>query len=366
MGTLIFIVIFTCIVIMHIGKPNSILNNKYTNVVILVFLFIFFITRIPFNDLYKFDLVVYYNNILKIQYSGIKDAINISDWEPIFSVIQYYISKLTNDFDIYLIIMSTLYLIILIIALNSIFTINNIVLPFFLFINFSFFYAYIFNGVRQGITLSLIILIIGLILKKEKIPIFRVLVVSILSFFIHSTSIAIIATILFVKKTNINNKKLIMFWLFASIIYITDINKILLKIPYLSNLSIMKEYSSQDVLLFYGSQNSIMFWIFSAFFLVCFLFSVFLCEKNKFMDGQILERYKFLIKIYISINSLFLIFGFIAFSNRIAIYSWYLIPLIFGFLFVNIKPRNQLFVLFGIFIALIIGVLTGALNFFFV
>uniref|UniRef100_UPI001C2DEA7D EpsG family protein n=1 Tax=Halobacillus sp. Marseille-Q1614 TaxID=2709134 RepID=UPI001C2DEA7D len=135
-----------------------------------------------------------------------------------------------------------------------------------------------------------------------------------------------------------------------ALLYLTHLSDNVVNILPL-NLNFLETYSSQEVMQNYGSSYNINFLLFNTGFLFLFLFA-----KSTLMLNN---TFKSLLNMYILSSGVFFLFGFVAFADRIAGYSWLLIPLLIAVLIKNIKITINKAVLLSFI--LIIGILTTPL-----
>lgn len=229
--------------------------------------------------------------------------------------------------------------------------IDNIFLPwqmifvFFAYLNFTFFYNYIFNVARQGFSMMFLLLAISIWLSKEKDVFFYISLIFSISFHISVLPAAIILILL--KKIDFKLKTLLILWASLSLLFVTGTNRFILNIPFVSSMNFIQDYTSSDTIHYYGGEtNSLKFYAFSAFFLAL---SLVLYRTIK-MDTLIESTYLNIIKIYIALNSYFLMFGFVAFSDRVASYSWFLIPILIFYPILH-KEKHSPMLLFTVVLA---------------
>src|SRR5699024_3195740 len=139
----------------------------------------------------------------------------------------------------------------------------------------------------------------------------------------------------------------------ASLFYLTGLSKnIVGMIPY--EINYLEMYSSMELIQYYGGSYNIKFYIFNTGFLILFLFFYYNYPIVK-SNGV----FNCLLNIYILFSSVFLTFGYIAFADRLASYSWFIIPIIVAMIIKNVNLKvSGVVTLVGI---LIIGAFTTPL-----
>jgi len=337
--------VFLMLSVFALTKQNSFINNSYISRLFLFNLLFISVFVIAITDVGYTDRIVYSNRFIGMQNLSLHDAIEIANWEPLFVVLMKLISMFTSDLIVFYVILHILFLVILFSGLRKIFSDIKIeVLVLFIYLNYSFYYSYTLNGLRQGMAMALIILALGYGIKKKS---FKMMLTSITSVFLHYTTLPIalfVALIRFWKSLKI--KHLIIAYFVLSILYILNLQQLLLGgLP----LGEFEGYLQADAVEEFGGPNKISYLTFNTFWLLFFLFAF----KNHRKD----KIYIFLLKAYMLFSFYLLIFGFIAFANRIASYSWFIIPLLLGYL-LKISNSGILKVVILV-VVLVVGMLIG-------
>ncbi|MCE4950833.1 EpsG family protein [Staphylococcus hominis] len=242
------------------------------------------------------------------------ELLQIDYFEPIFKIVTWILLKFSIDNTYFLIVLLT----------NLLFCIgfykffeNKIlsITSLYLYSNFSFFLIMSSNILRQTLVIALIIIIISNY-KKHKflIPFLP---------FIHLSSLPILLFLIVHKWVKI---KYIIITLFISLIFfLTNINSFIF-----GKMAFISEYNNKYIFEYYGETGNRMdFFILT---LMIILFSVFL-YKFKYISHFIF-KYTLITGIY------FYLFGFQAFSERLAIYNWYLIIIFIPLLLKILKKEN--------------------------
>lgn len=275
-------------------------------------------------------MIAYTNNFVYISQLSLPEALQFSFWEPLFVIKQWIISRFTTDTTTYIVISLILYISLLSTVVNKLFTPWQRIFVIYLYFNFVFFYAYIFNGMRQGFSMMFMLLLIALIANNaSKFKRFFTIICAAL---FHYSSIPIVLFIVIANKLKL--KTLLALWVILAFLFITNLNQIFSYLP----ISFVERYTSQETLEHYGGAiNNIKFLIFNTAFL---LIGIYLNKKIDFIEGA-KEMYLVILKSYIASNIIFMMFGFIAFSNRIASFSWLIIPILIIYPILNQKNHHQ-------------------------
>lgn len=314
---LIYITLFVFVLIIAATEKNTIINNKYNNTAILFILYLFISISIYNVSLDSFpDLKRYYNHFhyyqgLPLQYIELRH-------EPLFSFLQWLTANSIGSFRLFLVLVWTIIFINLIKALKNIFLKPDVLFVFASYITFFIFFNYVLNVMRQGLAISFIILAISvLISKKNKKTSFYIPII--LAPLFHITSLPLSVILLILRWFKVRFKTIFLLWLISIILFITHLNQ-----KFLSNLPFeqLELYSSERFLEQYGLVNRMDFLLFSVFFAVLgYLIWKYSLNKKD-------TEYELLLKIYITFNIYFTLLGFIAYSDRLASYSWMLIPIL--------------------------------------
>lgn len=297
-------------------SEKSLLKNKYVANSMLIILLVYVSMIILNSDTFGTDSYIYLNSFINSSKMGLFETIKTSNKEVGFDIFQWLLAQLTKSpqilyFSIWMIFASSL-IYLLKTLLNSWQTLFLFLAYLLYFITFS----YITNTIRQGLTISMMFIAIASLIKKNN----RQFYISILlAPLFHSSAIVISILLLMLYKTTFKLKTFNIIWSILAMTYISGTNQVLSS-PFRSLLGDFSVYGSEQARILYGGgTNRLDFFIFSLFFVI---YSNYISLKIRDQQFEILT------KIYIAFNSLFLIFGFIAFSDRLASYSWFLIPIL--------------------------------------
>ena len=339
--------------ISSLGNDNSLIRNKYSSNFIISILILTTIAYIPSWNLYRSDMVNYINLFLNINALEFTDLFS-TKWEPLFSITVWFISKLTDSQNLFIISIYLLMVTILLFALRKLYLPQHVIFVLFAFLSYPFFYIYSFNVLRQGIAMMLIILAISLwIEKKYSLKFFLTLIAAGL---FHSSSILFSTALFFMLLFRLKTRTLLFFWVISAFLFITNLNQLILNFQFIQNSSYVETYTSQRFLEAYGGQtNKLNFFIFSIFFIFLFLY----LYKRQQLKEEKKIIYNLLIKVYIVFNSIFLLLGFVAYSDRVASYSWIFIPILTTYPFLHSIKDARLKIFIVLFIFFIVGLFTS-------
>lgn len=357
-SNILFITIVCWIFSISFFKPNTVINNKYNARVILFVLLIFTsikVSLIESNDIT--DLYVYVNQLTSFSDVSLSSAFLISEHEPLFIILQWIIAQYTTSEIIFKVVIWILFSTLFLFSLKRMFFPGEVLIVFFSYTLYFIFFGYALNVMRQGLSISLLFIAISTFKNKKNSLVFYACII--LAPLFHFSSI-IFSTILFIlRKKKISLKFTLVIWLLSAILFITDLNKVLLSsflkfLPY-------NTYFNSSAISFYGGANKIEFLLFSLLFV---LFGLLISKY--FIKGD--NNYLLVIKIFILFNSIFLLSGFVAFADRIAAYSWMLIPLLIWIPIFNREREkdihNPIVNIFALGFFLAMGLITGSINIF--
>jgi hypothetical protein len=283
---------------------------------IIFFYYVSFIDRAIFNDVTR-----YFLESKRLNQFGFFDAISNNNWEILSNIYLYLISFLKFEIEFFSLLTIIFMWIFLYLTLKVVIPYNFVYV--FLFGFFCFFYFYNFNTniYRQGYSALFLLLMVNLLIKKKPLLSFISLFFAI-NF--HLTGVIGIY-LYFLLYFKVSIRKLIILLLFSQYIFLSNTNLLiynyLQSVPFFQVfISRMMFFVNSNVIQDYGGVNRLDFFIFNNFWIIISLY-FHIRNKNNF----ILHQYT---KAFIGFTIVFFIFGFIAYSDRIASYSWMLIPII--------------------------------------
>lgn len=317
---MIVLFVFTLWVFMiSFAPPNTILNNKY-NVRFLVGCLLLYVCYIvgTFENPSP-DMNIYVNQFVGYQDTSLFQALTTSTKELLFTVFQWTMSRFTTEkapfyISIWIVISTSL-----LFALSRMFKPWQVLLIFFSYLNYFIFFNFVTNIVRQGFAITMILIAICSLLSKKNNKWFYFSII--LAPFFHMSSLPLSVLLLILKRINVSLKIVMFSWIAAAMLLATGYNQkifgyLYIYVPYI------RQYTNAGLLNRYvNGVNRLDFLMFSSFILIIGL----VIYKFWLHDD---ELYLKLIKIYSLFNVYFLAMGFIAYSDRIAYYSWVLLPII--------------------------------------
>lgn len=335
------------IIVYILAKRNTIINNEFVGNLFLWSLIFVTIYITAITDVFHADRTAYSRVFFEIQNSNLMDSLNNIGWEPMNIILMKLIGLFTSDLNVFYIILHIVFIYILLKGIKKIFTDTHIVvIVLFIYLNYAFYFEYTLNGIRQSFAIALLILAIGYIIENKKI---KMIITSILAATFHTTvaplSIGLVI-ILFFKKIKVSYLTII--YLFFAALYATGLNSLLFEFMVPDEFDL---YLDGESLEFYGGANKLRFLIFNSLFVGFFIYFF----KYKAYENS--RIYQILLKVYLISSIYFLMFGFISYANRIAAYSWLVIPLLLGYIIY--KSENYLFKIVMLISIVFIGFIMG-------
>lgn len=354
---IVYFAITSWVFLSAIGKNNTILNNSYISRITILMFIALIVALIPLRNFVYGDMLVYVNSFQNMHTLTLKQALGNSSWEPLFVLFQWVVSRFTQNPNIFIISSFLFYIIILLRSFKKFSSHWQRIFLLFGYLNFAFFYDYIFNGMRQGFAMVLILLAISYWLDTAKNNNLIIFCVGIAAGLFHYSAFPVVLCLFLLKFFKISLKFLLFSWFVAALLFVTGLNTQLKNLGIVSNFGLVETYADIATLQHFGGEtNKINFLVFSAFFL---FLSLFLARKIHMTDEKA-EVYNKIIKLYTLFNIYFLMFGFIAFSNRVAAFSWFLIPVLLWFPILNRKVHSPKLIFLSTTITLVIGLTTSA------
>ena len=276
------------------------------------------------------DMIAYFYNLKNVhsltQTYSIVEIINQNIFEKGFTLLQVFLGEFVDNVQFYGILMYGFNLALLLLAAVRCFGLETVPFVMIQYIFFNIFNTISLIVVRQGLAIGILVLALANYLTGKKK--FSIVLMLIAAQF-HSTAYLMVLAILVIEIFKINLNLLLFFWGVSSVLYITGWNQILVEhLPF--NSQYLANYTGElwtgQSAIYGQTPNSLKYLIYSAVFLfVMLIFQRFFLKNDV---GALL-----LMRVYVVWNTLFLILGFVAFSSRIALYSWMLLPFILFYVF---------------------------------
>lgn len=299
------------------ARQNTVLNNKHISNALLFLLFCLLGAGVYLLDMYATsDLPVYISQFWSYSSMSLKTALSASNNELLFVFTQWIVAQFTDSSGVFQLVIWLIFSLVFVKALRNIFTANETLYVFFSYTNYFVFFS-VMNTMRQGIAVALLTLAISSIVSKSSKNLTFYLAVVIAPLF-HLTSLPLSVLLFIYKKFRFSLKAITIYWSLCAVLFVTHLNSKLLSGI---NIDFIVKYSSEERISYYGSVNRLDFLLFSVFWIVL----IYIMYKKTRVANDSFEQ---LLKIYMIFNTYFLLFGFIAYSDRLASFSWSLIPIL--------------------------------------
>jgi hypothetical protein len=356
----IYLTLSVFVYLISLMKPNTILNNKFNSRIIilsLIAVFTVFLT-LKIDSFLNSDTLIYVNEFKSFSGVSLTNIFKYSDREPLYVILVWLISQVTDSHYYFIAIIWLISCILLLVGLKKVFRSSHLLYVFFTYIHFPLFMSYILIGTRQGLAMTTLTLALCSLLFSDKKKLFYLLLLVAPLF--HSSAWAFSIILLLIKMFKTSLKFAVTTWCLLAIFFVTSLNNDVFGFlrKFVPDIDI---YTSYEAISRFQGVNRLDFLLFSAAFLVLGIFLY-----NKIVDERHKHIYKVILNCYILFNLVFLMLGFIAFSNRISTYSWYLIPLLVWYPVIYSKTKNNPLKYFMILIAfLLYGYIGGTYKYIF-
>lgn len=240
-----------------------------------------------------------------------------------FRFISWFTSNIINDVKFFFFTLYILFVVVCWKALKNLYESFETYIVFSFLILYPYFLFYIVNGKRQGIALVLMVLAISFIFKNKNV---KAIISLAIAFLFHSSIVLTYPIFLFIIFFKNSDK---LFKMSLIILSISIISSIIALNEQLSLLSDLFNLDARYTAYFDDSFSEIAyktgfrldFTLFSLFpLMLYFLFRKQLSENN--------EKILIWLSLYILLNSIYHFFSFVVFSDRFAIFSWFILPIV--------------------------------------
>ncbi|UZD62011.1 EpsG family protein [Brevibacterium sp. JSBI002] len=241
--------------------------------------------------------------------------------EPAFLILSWLIGLFTHDPKVYFFVVALLGSTIMAAALLWLLrSAWQVTLVYYITFCFGFFTGYSSYLLRQGLSLAFIIL--GLVALCRRTRLWKMLVLLAVASLFHWSAIPAALFILGVRLLpKAPTAFLIAVWTLFSLLYLSGLNATLLA-PFASSSEELETYTDPaNADLYTGGTNRLDFWILG-FCVVVFGYVV----LRKF--DNLPEWYGQLFHAFVLLNTYYLALGFVYYSDRVAAYSWSIVPLV--------------------------------------
>lgn len=325
---------------------NVVITRLFVIILACISLYVIIITDLNYTDRSQYTQHFYQSMNMTTF-----DQLKYSNMEELYVIIVNFISYFVSSPILFYMILHIIFLVFISTGIYKLQGIYLLAYSLIIYLNVFYYYGYVLNGIRQGLAMAGLILVFSLLVKGKNN---KGLMIAIITSLLHYSAIPFIFLTYLVVflKNNLKFKYLLVSYFIFSILYIFDLQTLF--VGFIDS-GYFETYTSPEVMERFEKTNNINFLLFNSVFLIVF----YIFYKKHFTQDDI---YILLFKLYIVFSMIFLLFGYIAFSNRLAAYSWFLIPILLAYYLVN----NRLNHLNGLIlvIILIVGIFTGVYNYF--
>ncbi|NDK33004.1 EpsG family protein [Nesterenkonia haasae] len=253
--------------------------------------------------------------------------------EPAFLMFNWIIGLFTRDMMVFFTVTAIVCNLLLILALWMVLGSGwQAAVVFFATFCFGFFIDYSSFLLRQGLSISFLLLGLALVLRNARL--LKVIALLTVGVLFHWSALPAAVIILLVKLVRWRAEVVLGLWVLASVTYLTGMNARLAG-PLGSSIEQVETYADPELAVDYlGGTNRPVFWLLSA---VPLIFAYVAARTVKFLPSW----YAKLFTAYVLLNCYFLLLGFVYFNDRLAAYSWSLIPLLVCIPLLAFQGRGQ-------------------------
>lgn len=348
---IIYITLLFLIALFSISKPGTILNNNSNAKILSIIIICIVSIDVIFRE-HIHDTKIYIHSFEASIGKSLGHLISVLPYDFFWILFQWIVSKFTTSPYIFLAIIWFIFLFGLLHLLKKLFSPWQLFFVLFTYTAFVFFYSYATMALRQGVAISFLLLAISLLITNKEINA-KVIISLITSSLFHWSSIPFALVTILVLKNRFRIRFLLILWCIFATMFVFGIQNIIIS-PFANLVPNISVYTSSVVINNYTGINRLDFLLFSALWIAYSIVFYLYYYKD--------ETYKKLIKLYISYNSLFLLFGFVAYSDRIAGYSWMLIPIIVWYPLLKKEKYSKGFVMVVLLGVVLVSFLSGTFN----
>lgn len=274
--------------------------------------------------------------------------------DPGFNIFAWLLAKFsTNDIFLYATI-TVLSATVIFVASRLVMSASASYLVVYTLVASGFFISYSSVAVRQGLAIPLLMVAAVLYaMRRGSLLLFALLLLSATS--LHWSAGPLAACLLLLRIGTPSLRWLIGGWAGAAILYVTSLNSRILA----GIAPEVDRYGSDELFAAYGGMSGVRL----DFFAVSAVGLLVGVAGSRWLEGSDLWVYRRLLSVYVVFNAAFLALGFVAFSDRIAAFSWFLLPLLLWFAISrSARDRSILAVLLACGITILGLATTGGLQ----
>jgi hypothetical protein len=353
MAVAVYLCICLFVVLAAIGRPGSILNNDFVGgalaTVTLAVVSAGVVFREQFADAYSY--------VRFFQYSASHDLVTIlqvSPYDRFWTVLQWSVSRFSGSRHVLLGLVWVLFVYGLARLLRSLFTPAQIALVAFSYATYPFFYSYASNALRQGVAISFVLLGVYYLFRLGRITWLSLASFGIAAMF-HWSAVPYALIAIAVVTLRLRLRHIVLTWCVLALLFVTNVQRLVLS-PVVQYIPRLDEYTSYGALALYAGVNRLDFLLFSVFWVA---FGVLM---NRYYCSD--PAYEQLVKYYVAWNCVFLLFGFVAFADRLAGYSWFLVPMMAWFPILKRQKPSVALTTLLVMTSVVLGLYAGTFEYF--
>lgn len=246
----------------------------------------------------------------------------------LFSLFTWWFSHADISAEVYFFVCEIIYTFGMFFAIQRMFKHNQWIVWLFCISSFSFF-SYSYNGVRNGMACSIVLIALSYFIEGNKKSLFKGLVCSTIAIGIHKSTTLPIASILTSMLLGADTKWAIRWWLFSILLSLFAGNTIM---AFFSGIGFDDRLSGYTTLVSnseyadYFSSTGFR-WDFVAYSIMPIWLSYYIRLKKYIID----RKYTLLINCYILSNSFWIMVIQSINSNRFAYLSWFMYPIVIAY-----------------------------------
>jgi hypothetical protein len=246
-----------------------------------------------------------------------------------FFVFQYLLAKVSGDQRL---LMGS---IALVICLSYWSAIRLLVPPaaavvvFFATVMFPFFAFYVSNTARQGMAVSLVLLALSAASRNTRTMRVLASVALVVAVSVHLSAMLPAAAVVMLMVRLPSVKFCLLVWLASAALFVSGLNARLTSLLPISDQRFSQYSGFRTVADYAGGVNRLDFFALSALLIVGVIFL-----RSRIVSESAAEERtsQFLVCGFVLFNAIFLCLGFLAYSDRVAAYSWLMTPVVVGYL----------------------------------
>lgn len=290
-----------------------------------IFLLVISVLFLGFNILYQpivGDAYRYMLGFEKISLVTFIQMISLDNPEFGFRILAWFTS-IFGDVNIFFLILYLLFSYVVYKSLKNIYISYETYIVYMILFLYPYFIFYIFSAKRQGIALVFMLLAISYLLKNQKI---KTTIALLISYLFHSSIVLVYPVFIFMMFYKNIDK---LFKISLGILLISLISSFL---SLNENLNLLTSFFNLDTRYLSYFDNTFENIAYKTGFRIDFvLFSLFPITLYFLFRNQITEDKEVILKwlsLYMLLNSIYHFFSFVVFSDRFAIFSWFILPIV--------------------------------------